>query len=72
MEIEMLFFPRIRLTDRKLSPIFADINECSLPTYPCHKNASCGNTAGSFRCACLEGLDGNGFLCFSEWISSCV
>ena len=41
----------------------ADINECELETYPCHFNASCTDTDGSFNCTCNEGFEGNGFNC---------
>ena len=40
-----------------------DINECELETYPCHFNASCTDTEGSFNCTCNEGFEGNGFNC---------
>ena len=43
--------------------VFADINECELETYPCHSNASCTDTDGSFNCTCIEGFEGNGFNC---------
>ena len=38
-----------------------DNNECS--TSPCHADATCGNTPGSFTCTCKPGYSGNGFLC---------
>ena len=38
-----------------------DINECS--TYPCHGNATCNNTIGSYMCACDTGYSGDGFNC---------
>ena len=41
----------------------ADINECELETYPCHSNANCTDTEGSFNCTCNEGFEGNGFYC---------
>ena len=41
----------------------ADINECELETYPCHFNANCTDTEGSFNCTCNEGFEGNGFSC---------
>jgi len=39
-----------------LSPIIqhADINECELEMYPCHSNANCTDTDGSFNCTCRE------------------
>ena len=40
-----------------------DINECELETYPCHSNASCTDTEGTFNCTCNEGFEGNGFNC---------
>ena len=41
----------------------ADINECELETYPCHFNASCTDTEGTFNCTCNEGFEGNGLNC---------
>ena len=38
-----------------------DINECW--TYPCHGNATCNNTIGSYMCACDPGYSGDGFNC---------
>ena len=38
-----------------------DINECW--TYPCHANATCNNTIGSYMCACDTGYSGDGFNC---------
>ena len=32
-------------------------------TYPCHANATCTNTIGSYICDCDEGYDGNGTNC---------
>ena len=38
-----------------------DINECS--SNPCHQNATCQNTIGSFVCTCDDGYTGNGTDC---------
>ena len=38
-----------------------DINECS--SNPCHGNATCNNTAGSYMCVCDSGYSGDGFNC---------
>ena len=42
---------------------FSDINECSVGTHVCHKNANCSNTRGSFFCTCLTGYAGDGVQC---------
>ena len=48
---------------------FKDINECEANTYPCHKNASCDNTIGSYECTCEDGFHGNGTTCEGSFIS---
>ena len=40
-----------------------DINECALEMYPCHSNANCTDTNGSFICTCMAGFEGDGFNC---------
>ena len=40
---------------------FADINECL--GNPCHADAECWNTEGSFICTCYIGYSGNGTTC---------
>ena len=41
----------------------SDIDECS--SWPCHTDATCNNTAGSYSCDCNPGYAGNGFTCSS-------
>ena len=41
----------------------SDINECSFLPFPCHVNAQCNNTIGSYGCACNRGYAGNGKSC---------
>lgn len=38
-----------------------DIDECQAG--PCHQDAECYNTEGSFTCQCTPGYYGDGFLC---------
>eukprot|EP00112_Aurelia_sp_Birch-Aquarium-sp1_P017457 Seg4048.1 transcript_id=Seg4048.1/GoldUCD/mRNA.D3Y31 product="Transmembrane protease serine 6" protein_id=Seg4048.1/GoldUCD/D3Y31 len=42
-----------------------DIDECAAQGqyYPCHQNADCINTIGSYHCVCLPGFHGNGVEC---------
>ena len=37
---------------------FPDIDECKKS--PCHSNANCTNTIGSYKCVCRHGYSGNG------------
>ena len=41
--------------------LLADLDECI--SSPCHINATCMNTKGSFNCVCNPGYAGNGFVC---------
>ena len=47
-----------------------DINECEINTDNCHKNATCSNNVGSFKCVCDAGFHGNGTNCYD--IDECV
>ena len=41
-----------------------DFDECAdTENYPCHSDANCSNTFGSFWCTCLPGYSGNGMTC---------
>ena len=46
--------------------ITIDINECS--SHPCHTNAMCTDTSGSYTCTCNAGFSGNGVICISKLI----
>lgn len=48
-----------RTTRKFIFIIILDINEC-WDGYPCHKNAECINTRGSFTCECMKGFEGDG------------
>ncbi|XP_048584087.1 sushi, von Willebrand factor type A, EGF and pentraxin domain-containing protein 1 [Nematostella vectensis] len=39
-----------------------DLNECETSN-PCHVNATCTNTMGSYECLCKPGFNGDGFTC---------
>lgn len=41
--------------------ICVDINECR--NNPCHAQATCTDTIGSYICTCNQGYSGNGFNC---------
>ena len=52
-----------------LHRIFADIDECMTEVHSCDINGLCNNTDGGFRCDCLSGYQGNGFICESKFLS---
>jgi hypothetical protein len=39
-----------------------DTNECATVS-PCHANATCNNTEGSYICTCDSGYSGDGLTC---------
>ena len=47
---------------------FTDINECKNVTDPCHANATCNNTHGSYICDCHKGYDGDGKKCVGMYL----
>ena len=46
-----------------LIPTTADVNECMLEKTDCSPNAECENRVGSYVCHCLNGYEGDGFIC---------
>ena len=46
----------------------SDVDECS--SDPCHSNATCNNTLGSFMCSCISGYTGDGFQCIGKYLIS--
>uniref|UniRef100_A0A803VCW3 Fibrillin 3 n=1 Tax=Ficedula albicollis TaxID=59894 RepID=A0A803VCW3_FICAL len=40
-----------------------DLDECATEEHKCNLNANCVNTPGSYRCACRDGFNGDGFSC---------
>ena len=39
------------------------VNECEASPRPCHPNANCTNTGGSYECHCSVGFTGDGMSC---------
>ena len=42
---------------------FADVDECSVRSHDCSKNAECLNIEGGYNCQCSIGYTGNGKVC---------
>ena len=42
-----------------------DVDECVVDS-PCHTNATCENTIGSYTCSCDDGYSGNGTSCTED------
>ena len=56
-----LFIWLIQRVDNHL--FLTDIDECRNITAPCHANATCNNTDGSYTCTCNDGYSGDGVNC---------
>ena len=48
---------------KRKSTYVLEINECSTSPGPCHINATCNNTVGSYQCTCNHGFSGSGTNC---------
>jgi hypothetical protein len=54
------------MKNSKLHIIILDVNECVTES-PCHTNATCNNTDGSYTCTCDTGYSGDGFSCDGKY-----
>ena len=59
---DMNIFKRIHKIDNSINFDHLDIDECTTES-PCHANATCNNTEGSYICECNTGFNGNGLTC---------
>ena len=59
---ELCDFGMLKYVFNRNSNIFVslDINECMNIPSPCHINATCNDTDGSYVCTCIDGYSGNG------------
>ena len=46
----------------------SDINECDIT--PCHQQATCNNSPGTYSCECNNGFSGNGTYCAGMGLTS--
>ena len=51
------------------SPV-SDADECAYDPSPCHANASCANSIGSYVCSCNEGFTGDGKECTGRLLNN--
>ena len=61
--VDQCVFTCSRVTSFILFFFVLDIDECSTNSHSCDVNAVCGNTLGSYTCACKPGYSGNGRTC---------
>ena len=47
-------------TENVIFYVSLDINECMNIPSPCHINATCNDTDGSYVCTCIDGYSGDG------------
>ena len=66
--IIIVFRHALLIIDICCDPYTSDINECV--ANPCHPNATCMNTNGTFTCVCDAEYEGNGFTCQGIYILS--
>eukprot|EP00058_Branchiostoma_floridae_P006421 XP_002591909.1 hypothetical protein BRAFLDRAFT_99375 [Branchiostoma floridae] len=52
--------------------ICRDVNECAQTPTPCHLQATCTNTPGSYTCRCNNPYQGSGVRCTNDPNSNCV
>ena len=52
------------------SPLYTDVDECSLGLDNCHPNAYCTNFENGFNCTCDIGYSGDGLDCESMFLCS--
>ena len=55
-----------KITNNVNEQLISGINECS--SNPCHTNAMCTDTSGSYTCSCNAGFSGDGITCQSNII----
>lgn len=61
-------FPWLCVQVPVYSPSFPlDVDECL--SRPCHPNATCVNTEGSFTCVCANNFEGDGMNCTRQCLN---
>ena len=49
-----------------------NIDECLEGIHNCSENARCENTLGSYTCTCQIGFEGDGEICTSIHLPTCI
>jgi len=72
LEFQLCYAGGNEVADLEFEPVYSDsisvvnVNECINALHDCDTNADCTDTDGHYKCDCLDGYIGNGFVCMNQ------